>query len=119
VSSQAALTGNRHDGSRFHRDGLRFGILLARLKPAKSFVLQVARNLKESRAVNQREGATTMRPPERSERPQLTLLEVVDVVSRCSRSNREAAAVINHLLLSSQLRFANGAPRVALRRMLS
>jgi hypothetical protein len=117
--------GNHHGGSRFHRDGLRFVILLARLRQRKGFVLHVARNLKGTQFERAKtgeiklEGATAMRTSASSERPQLTLLEVVDVVSRCSRSDREAAAVINHLLLSSQLRFANGAPRVALRRMLS
>lgn len=59
-----------------------------------------------------------MQAPIPSERRELTLLEVVDVVSRCSRSNREAAAVINHLLLSSKLRFSNGAPPDRLRRLM-
>ena len=49
----------------------------------------------------QAEGVLTRRP--------FTLLDVVDVVSRCSRTSEETAAVINHLLRTSRLRFANAA----------
>jgi hypothetical protein len=50
---------------------------------------------------------------------ELTLREVIDIVSRCSRTSRETAAVINHLLQSAQLRFANGAPRTGAQRLLA
>jgi hypothetical protein len=41
----------------------------------------------------------------------ITLLDVVDAVSRWSRTSEETAAVINHLLRTSRLRFANEVSR--------
>jgi hypothetical protein len=42
-----------------------------------------------------------------STKNQLTLSDVVATVSRFARNEREAAAVVNHLLISSQISFAN------------
>jgi hypothetical protein len=53
----------------------------------------------------------------RSSSGDLTLLELVAVVRDCSRSSREAAAVVNHLLQSAQVRFARGAPLRQLQRL--
>jgi hypothetical protein len=48
----------------------------------------------------------------------LTLLDVVTTVSRLARNEREAAAVINHLLSSSKISFANSA-RTDLQRLFA
>lgn len=49
----------------------------------------------------------------------LTLLDLITTVSRLARSDREAAAVINHLLQTSRIRFANGLPSRQLERMMA
>ncbi|HSG66606.1 MAG TPA: hypothetical protein VLD39_16480 [Gammaproteobacteria bacterium] len=54
----------------------------------------------------------------RREQP-LTLLDLITTVSRLARSDQEAAAVINHLLQTSRIRFANGLPGRELERLIA
>jgi len=49
----------------------------------------------------------------------LTLLDLITTVSRLARSDRETAAVINHLLQTSRIRFANGLPGRELERLIA
>lgn len=49
----------------------------------------------------------------------LTLLDVVTTVSGLTRSEEEAAAVINHMLHSERIAFANRTSRHELERWLS
>jgi hypothetical protein len=48
----------------------------------------------------------------------LTLSDVVNTVSKYARNERETTAVINHLLSSSKISFANSRQRSDLRRLL-
>ena len=52
------------------------------------------------------------------ERP-LTLLDVVATVTRLTADEEEAAEVINHMLRSERIAFANPLPRRELERWLS
>lgn len=56
--------------------------------------------------------------PIRKNTRRLTLLDVVTTVSRLARNEREAAMVINHLISSSKISFANPA-RADLKQMFA
>jgi hypothetical protein len=61
---------------------------------------------------------TTSSTSSRLTSSRLTLSDVVSTVSRFARDEREATAVINHLLSSAKISFAGSRARSDLRRMM-